>query len=173
MTEAVEEWRRLPDAPDYEISDLGRVRSWKRTAKGDPPPRIITPKMLNTYGHKFFESWDHRKRKKHSIHRTVLTIFVCPPEEGQIVRHINGDPGDNRLANLQWGSWQDNSDDRVDHGNSCRGEENVRSKLTERDVELIGRLSEYMTSAQMAEVFRVSSAAIVAATSGRTWHYGA
>lgn len=169
-----EEWRSLPEDADYEISNLGRVRSWKRrsTDRGRPTePRIITPKQLNSHGHKFFEAWDHSKRVKHSIHRTVLRVFTGEPLEGQIARHLNGDPADNRAENLTWGTRAENSADMVAHGNSQRGIKNAKAKLTDRDAELINRLAEYMTSRQLADVFEVAAATIIAITSGRIWNH--
>lgn len=50
------------------------------------------------------------------VHRLVLESFVCPRPEGAECRHLNGDPSDNRLANLRWGTSADNKADQRAHG---------------------------------------------------------
>jgi hypothetical protein len=46
-----------------------------------------------------------------------LLAFVGAPGPGQTVtRHLNGDPADNRLANLAWGTPRENGRDTVRHG---------------------------------------------------------
>ncbi len=87
--------------------------------------------------------------------------------------HRNGIPDDNRVENLYWGTHQQNMNDMVAHGNSVRGERNHRAVLTERDVYLINRMSEYMKESEIAEVFATSKTAINFALSGRTWRYDA
>ena len=173
----IEEWRKLPEHPAYEVSNLGRVRSWKRRScdplRGPSRPRIITPKNLNAHGHKFFEAWDSGKRFKYPIHPTVLRLFVRPKREGEQALHRNGVPDDNRVENLYWGTHQQNMDDMVAHGNSERGETNSKAVLTERDVFLINRMSEFMKESDIATVFGISKGGINAALSGRTWRYDA
>ena len=50
------------------------------------------------------------------VHRLVLEAFVGPRPEGMVARHLNGDPGDNRLENLAWGTQSENNYDKVRHG---------------------------------------------------------
>jgi hypothetical protein len=45
------------------------------------------------------------------IHRLVMWAFVGPQEKGVHVRHLDGDPQNNRLENLAYGSpWDDITD---------------------------------------------------------------
>ena len=50
------------------------------------------------------------------MHRLVLAAFVGPLPEGKEVCHNNGNPGDNRLENLRYGTKSENNLDRVKHG---------------------------------------------------------
>jgi len=171
MMDDVEEWRQVPGYPDYEVSDWGRVRSWKRSAKNIPPPRVLTPKRLNSYGHRFFETWEAGRRQKHSIHRMVLTLFCREPVGNELALHINGIPDDNHVSNLYWGSHKNNSRDMVQAGHSQRGEKNVKAILSKRDVELIDRMLLYLTQDQIADIFGVSQPTIATITGGRNWRY--
>ena len=51
-----------------------------------------------------------------SVHRLVLRAFVGPPtEELCIACHGDGDPTNNTLENLRWGTPADNADDLMHH----------------------------------------------------------
>lgn len=50
------------------------------------------------------------------IHRLVLESFVGPCPPGMECRHLNGNPSDNRLINLAWGTKEENAHDKVLHG---------------------------------------------------------
>jgi len=55
-------------------------------------------------------------RTSHQVHVLVLTAFAGPRPDGMVVRHLNGDRADNRLANLAWGTASENVHDTVRHG---------------------------------------------------------
>src|SRR5690606_32157657 len=46
----------------------------------------------------------------------VAAAFLGPRPEGSEVCHINGDPADNRVENLRYGSRSENVLDQVRHG---------------------------------------------------------
>lgn len=52
------------------------------------------------------------------LHRLVLTTFVRSANEGEQGCHRDGDPTNNALPNLRWGSHEDNWADRKRHGNA-------------------------------------------------------
>jgi len=49
-------------------------------------------------------------RQKISVHRIVARVFIGPPldPEHREVNHVDGDPGNNQVGNLQWVSRQEN-----------------------------------------------------------------
>lgn len=58
------------------------------------------------------------KSSSKNVHPLILRAFVGEPEEGQEVRHLNGDSHDNRPENLAWGTKAENMADRIAHGNN-------------------------------------------------------
>lgn len=117
-TEASEVWRPVVGWEGaYEVSSLGRVRSldrvivtrrYKRRMSG----RILTP-SIDKNGYLFFSI----RKKNVKLHRVVCEAFHGNPPQGlSVVRHLNGDPGDNRPSNLMWGTRKENSADTKRHG---------------------------------------------------------
>ena len=114
-----EEWRPIPGYESrYEVSSLGRVRSWL-TYRGKPGPRILKPVIKPNGGHLNYAltSADGALRF-HTGHRLVLSAFVGPLPAGLETRHLDGDPTNNALSNLRYGTKSENCRDRVDHGSA-------------------------------------------------------
>ena len=83
----------------------------------------------------------HGKRTTHLVAHLVADAFL--PAKGPtdtVVRHINGDPSDNRACNLARGTQRDNAQDAIRHGTFPRGTTNGAAKLTENQVREIRRL---------------------------------
>lgn len=93
-----EEWKRVADFPDYEISNLGRVRN----ASG----KILKPQTNSRNGNAqimLHNGINGKKIKLHYLHRLVATYFLPKPQEGQTqINHKNGDRQNNTASNLQW-----------------------------------------------------------------------
>jgi hypothetical protein len=100
------------------------VRSFKcgsRGEKGGPAvdARGVVTVMagrLSSSGHRLVGLRRGGIYKSKSVHRLVLEAFVGPCPPGFVCRHINGDPDDNRLENLSWGTISENAIDRSAHG---------------------------------------------------------
>jgi hypothetical protein len=56
------------------------------------------------------------RRNTRMVHTLVLEAFVGPRPPGKEACHGNGQPGDNRLSNLRWGTRSENIADAVRHG---------------------------------------------------------
>lgn len=108
---ALEEWRPVFGWEEtYEISSAGTVR---RTSPGKGT-RVghILKSRLDHRGYLFVSlPGKHCAR----IHRLLAQTFLGDIP-GQLVRHLDGNPLNNRLENLAWGTAQDNTDDRKAHG---------------------------------------------------------
>ena len=103
----IERWRPVAGGEGYEVSDFGRVKSLRWT-----PPRILKPGPSN-YGHL---SVVLGPRNTRMVHQLVLIAFVGPRPPKMEVRHLDGNPANNRLENLCWGTRSDNIRDAIRHG---------------------------------------------------------
>ena len=109
-----EEWRPVPGFEGiYEASNFGRVYSVKRPGVSRSG-RILTPTPTPA-GHLSISLRRNRARLERRVHQVVLLAFVGPCPEGQEVRHMNGDPTDNRLENLRYDTKRANTLDRALH----------------------------------------------------------
>src|SRR5690242_11321117 len=89
----------------YEVSTLGRVRSLDRYIAGtNGKPRPWKGRILaGTVGCNGYlrVSLGNRKNTVH-IHRVVAETWIPNPEDKPHVNHINGNPQDARMSNLEW-----------------------------------------------------------------------
>jgi len=128
-----QEFKQIPSWPDHEISQFGTVR--RRVAGKTRPKGWIVKATLNREGYARVKLSHGGIKGSEFIHRLVLKSWVRLPEEGEVARHLDGNPLNNHVSNLAWGIVQDNIDDRTRHGNSPHGLRNGRAKLTQQQVD--------------------------------------
>lgn len=154
-----EEWRTAPEDPRYEVSSLGRVRSHVRGA-----PRFLRPGTLKdgylgvTLG-----------RNQYRVHRLVLSAFVGPCPTGMVARHLDGDPSNNVLSNLAWGTQAENWDDKRAHGTATVGERVNTSKLTAADVRAVRASA--LPNRDLADTYGVTLSTIRHIRARLTWRH--
>jgi len=114
----MENWKPIPGYEGwYEVSDAGRVRSLERTTSHGRKRKQKVLKAVNDGKYLRVNLSKDNQKRLWLVHQLVLTAFVGPGN-GRIkqARHLNGDPEDNRLENLCWGSAKENAADRAKHG---------------------------------------------------------
>ena len=133
-----EEWRPIPGYGwRYEVSNLGRVRSWVQTGRWGK--RLTSPKELSGRPDRkgYLQvnlALPDRGGKNHPIHRLVGDAFLGPPPQGLVTCHTNGIKTDNRAENLRYDTYAGNEADKLAHGTHQRGERSGNAKLTEAQV---------------------------------------
>jgi hypothetical protein len=117
-TIGIEIWSPVPGT-SYEASNLGRVRNVKTGRE------IGTCRLKNGY----------YAISGMLVHRAVLAAFDGPQPARIVGRHLNDDRGDNRLANLAWGTRADNAADtaRAGRGRTRTGAPVAPLDLTQAD----------------------------------------
>lgn len=99
----------------YEISNLGRVKSLRRTKQQwngykyieyEIPEKIRKPRYFN--GYYMVNLTVNGVRHQEWVHRLVAETFIDNPENLPEVDHKNGRKLDNRANNLRWVTKEDN-----------------------------------------------------------------
>lgn len=104
----------------YEVSDRGQIRSLDRYVRRGTGMLWSAGRVLvstpNDSGHHLVILYRDSERTRPQVHRVVAKAFLGEGAPGEMVCHKNGDPDDNRAANLYWGTMSDNMRDSVRHG---------------------------------------------------------
>ncbi|GAA4835597.1 HNH endonuclease [Algivirga pacifica] len=87
----------------YEISNMGRVRSFARKSQGE----IIKGRDIGG-GYLSIDCKVNGTKKSYYVHRLVAKYFLDKPDKkSNIVIHKDGDKSNNQVANLEWCSLKD------------------------------------------------------------------
>lgn len=163
----METWKPIPTFPEYDASNLGRIRSRKWRNE-----RIL---QLNTHRDKPYAYVVLRRdnRSYHrQVHRLVLWAFTGQEGVGLQCRHKNGNPSDNRIDNLCWGTNTDNFEDAVRHGTNGRGSSSPVAKYTEAQIRLLWKLhKEGATRKQISERTGIVRGTVKNILEGRSWRH--
>lgn len=157
---------------DYEVSDMGRVRSIDRHVRNGETStrlrkgRVLRPGLTGS-GYPQVNLSSGGKNKVLMVHRLVMAAFVGACEKGVEVCHRDGKKTNNALENLRYDTKKSNAADRYKHGTHHRGEKSPNAKLTNERVSVIRK--SVLTYGKLAEMFGVSEAAVGMAKRGVTW----
>jgi len=156
----------------YEISNYGRI---KRIANGSNSTfigKILKPQKISKYGHLGIRLYKDNNNKLFPIHRLVLETFIGPSPIGMQCRHLDGNPQNNKLDNLKWGTCKENSEDRIAHGKSGKGSNGSMSKLTEQNIPEIKLLyRQGISQINISRVYNVSKYIIWAIIHNKIWKH--
>lgn len=176
----------VPDFPGYLASRDGRVWTlWTR--RGQKPgsrllPYIGTipkPMVKKSYckGRYFpLRLWKERVAYPVWTHQIILKTFVGPCPQGLECRHLDGNPQNNALENLKWGTRLENMRDKIRHGTNrgggSKGEQHGMSKLTnECVIQIRKNYSEGVTSRDLASRFNVHIGTIQRIVNRTKWKH--
>jgi len=171
-------WKDVPGYEGYyQASSIGRARSLDRTI---PWREIfirrrgkILSSGINSCGRLTVVLNKYGKRKTYPVHQLVLMAFVGTKPNNMECRHLDGDPLNNDLSNLRWGTASENQLDRRIHGTSNRGEKNCNNKLSIKDIACIkNKLRRPKVNMQaIADEYKVSRTTISTINSEKIWNW--
>lgn len=171
MSALQREWRRIPWAPHYEVSNDGLVASWRPYRNFAPPPkerRILKPNRdkdgyarVGFYVDGVLQSW--------RVCRLVGMVWLGTPPDGFVIRHLDGSKDNDTVENLVWGTPKENSLDSQAHGTWVHGDRVNTSKMTSDQVRDV--LKSDKSHAELARQYGVTPCAIWHIRAGRTWKW--
>ena len=170
MTSSDEIWKDIPGYEGrYQASNLGQIRSLDqivRCGRGGKGIRLREGRVLRPAGQ---QSDPHlrvtlgNKAPGTLVHVLVARTFLGPRPDGCDVRHLDGDPLNNRVENLAYGTRTENILDVYRIGRPWR-------KLTAEDVLVIrDRLAAGEKGRTLAKEYGVGETCISAIKTGRRY----
>lgn len=113
-----------------------------------------------------------RRTRIIGVHRVVGEAFIGPLPPGLHTAHGNGDPSDNRLANLRYCTPLENVHDKFEHGTILAGEQHHAATVTEQQVREIRRAAtDGLRPVEIAVKLDVSVHVVRAVVKGITWRH--
>lgn len=166
------EYRAIPGRPGYRASGDGNIQScWTRNRPSRLGVEWHNLKLIaNSRGY-----WVVclRGGKTYPVHRLVLEAFVGPRPDGMECRHKDGVKTNNCPNNLEWGTHQENEDDKIEHKSRPRGSVHWGSKITEADV--INIRNEFAaggtTKIGIARRYGLHHSTVIDIISGKIWSH--
>ena len=117
----------------YQISNTGKVISKKTGLQLKP--------MYNKKGYQYVHlSINRYKSTKQYIHRLVGIHFIPNPDNKPQINHIDGNPSNNNVDNLEWCTNDENQRHAVLNNLHFQGESHRCSKFTNESILLLPKL---------------------------------
>lgn len=104
------DWKPIEGFPSYRVTRHGAVVSLKGRT-----PRALRLERHTTGYLRVTLSEDARKTNRY-VHQLVAEAYHGSRPEGMEIRHLDGNPHNNRADNLTWGTHSENQRDRHRHG---------------------------------------------------------
>lgn len=170
----IEEWRLIPGYEYYEVSCFGRVRNFKN--KNILKPGSNGKGYLKVCLGTGVGTGNGRKNSKVKkvcykyVHQLVLLAFVGPAIKGHNINHINCIKSDNRLENLEYVTFSQNSKNIYLSGTLKRGLEHPLTKLDRNKLDSIRlRLKNGESHSSIARALGVSRPLITNISLGKRY----
>jgi hypothetical protein len=144
--------KEIFEFPGYWIYEDGRVWSDSKLPANSCGKFLM--QSLDKDGYVRYKLYVDGTYCRKFAHRLVLEAFVGPCPEGMECRHLDGNPQNNHVSNLCWGTKEENQADKRRHGTHFHpiGEKNGSSKLSRQEVVEILDLVRHGLCSQTASV---------------------
>ena len=164
-------WKTIAENKNYQVSNLGRVRSLDRPGNNNS----IKGKVLKPSDNKGYLRVSLYKNGKSNnwqyVHRLVASAFISNPENKPQVNHKNFCKSDNCIENLEWATKQEDATHLANSGRIA-GENSSRVKLNWAKVNKVRE--EYLNNTKnscltLAKKYNISKSVITQIIHNEIW----
>jgi hypothetical protein len=85
------------------------------------PPGLVPLRKWSHYYLQVNVTDDQGRSSKQNIHTLITLAFLGERTKGHVVRHLDGNPDNNHISNLAYGTPTDNVRDAMRHGTQVKG----------------------------------------------------
>ena len=106
-------WKDIEDFEgQYQVSNLGRIKSLKREANCGKGKIIIKERilknMIGKHGYYYVHLGKNGCKNAKTVHRLVAKAFINNNDNFPVVNHIDGNKRNNNVQNLEWCTYSKN-----------------------------------------------------------------
>lgn len=158
-------WRDIEGYNDYQVSNYGRIKSFKGASI------TIKKPTLDGTGYLQLGLYQNGKLKMGRIHKLVAENFIPHVEGKDHINHIDGNTFNNFVSNLEWVTPSENIRHAIAMGLKpiFTGEDVSTAKLTNEQAKYIRENVEKLSLDELAKRFGVTKARISSIQLGKTF----
>lgn len=162
----------VPNFPDYYCSKDGDIFSSKGKTLKKLNSTIKKYKQAYRKARLYVTLRKNNKSYRKFVHQVVMLTFVGDYPEGKEINHIDGNPLNNKLENLEYVSSSENTRHAFKNGlNKNAGDNHYIAKLDDIKVLTILTLEENSNLTKLSEHFKVARSTIQDVVKNRTWKH--
>ena len=159
-------WKEVKGYPDYQISNMGRVKSFKNNSS-----KLL--KMVEGSNGYSRITLQNEKSFNFRIHILIISHFGIPkPSPIHQCNHKDGDKSNNWNTNLEWMTpKQNNQHARATGLNNQYGANQLFAKLTDKIVKKIRKSYGDYSQEYLGKLYRVSQSVISNVVNNQAWKH--
>lgn len=128
-------WKTIDEFSNYEVSNNGNVRRKKcivihSNGMVTNYKERLLKQEINRISYKRVTLSQNNIQKRFQSHRLVAKYFIPNPENKPCVNHIDGNPSNNHVSNLEWCTYSENER----HSYDILGKINANRKLNKEQI---------------------------------------
>ena len=166
----MEQWKRINNYPQYQVSNLGSIKREYPNGKF----KMIKPLPSGCYRYLMVTLCKNSQATKSYIHRIVADHFLPNPDPKNYstVGFKNKDGQDCRVENLYWTNQQELMQLRQQQDRYYKGSEHHASRLTEKDVIEIRKMkADGFRNVDICKLYGIHNATLSAILKRHTWKH--
>lgn len=147
----------------YSVSNKGRVKAHH------PKGEFLLIPDITKKSYRVISLSKNGKRIRHGVHNIMAKAFLPNPENKPEVNHIDANPENNHLENLEWITKKGNAEHCVKMGRRPSGSKHAMAKLKEEDVIEIRKKYVKRQGVRLAKEYNISIQNIMHIVGRHTW----